>query len=253
MKAPHVRRVRALALIGLLAGCNFPDDPVSTEDASEALVTNGPAGTLSAQYTDSPASEGVANLMDGKTATKYLTYHSTGWLKWKGTSAWKAISYGLTSANDVPGRDPKSWNLQGSIDGVTWTTLDARSGQTFTSRFQKKSYTIATPGSYVYYKLNVTAVVDPSLNKLQLAEWDLAGASCTSTPIIPYLRVDAGAWQQTSTVTVKAGSTVKFGPQPIASTGWSWSGPNGFTATSREITVTNVQAAQAGNYLVTYT
>jgi hypothetical protein len=250
MKAPNAR---ALSLFALLAGCAPPDEPVSTENASEPLVTNGPAGTLSAQFNDSPVGEGVANLMDGKTSTKYLTSHSTAWVRWKGTSAFKALSYALTSANDVPGRDPRSWNLQGSNDGLAWTTLDSRSAQTFTARLQKKSYTIATPASYVNYKLNITAVADPTLNKLQLAEWDLAGASCASTPIIPYLRVDGGAWQAVTAVTVKAGSTVKFGPQPITTTGWSWSGPNGLASTAREVTVTNVQAAQAGNYLVTYT
>jgi basic secretory peptidase family protein len=253
VKAPLVHPAGAVVLFSLLASCTPPDDPVSTENASEALVTNGPAGTVSAQYTDSPVGEGVANLMDGKTTTKYLTYHSTGWVKWKGSSAFKALTYGLTSANDVPGRDPRSWNLQGSTDGVAWTTLDSRSGQTFTARYQKKSYTIVTPASYVYYKLNITAVADPTLAKLQLAEWDLAGASCTSSPIIPYLRVDSGAWQQTSTVTVKAGQTVKFGPQPIVTAGWSWSGPSGFAASTREVTITNVQAAKAGTYLVTFT
>jgi hypothetical protein len=249
-----------VALFGLLASsCNVstpdpgPDDqPGAYENVSEDLVTNGPSGTITAQYNDSPTGEGVTNLMDGKTTTKYLTFHNAGWVRWKGTNTLRALSYGLTSANDLPGRDPKNWTLQGSTDGATWKQLDARSGQAFTSRFQKKSYTIATPGSYTYYRLNITAVADPTLKILQLAEWDLVGATCVPTSIIPYAQVDGGAWQPIASVTVKTGSTVKFGPQPIGGT-WSWTGPAGFTAASREITVANVQSGQAGNYVATYT
>lgn len=246
---------------GLLAGgCGLDlSDPGSddelggTEVTAEELVTNGPSGTITAQYNDSPAGEGVANLMDGKATTKYLTRHNTGWVRWKGTNALKAVSYALTSANDVPGRDPKSWTLQGSQDGSSWKQLDARSSQTFTSRFQKKSYTIATPASYLYYRLNITAVATPSLNILQLAEWDLVGSTCAPTAITPYVQVNGGTWQATASVTVTAGSSVKFGPQPTSGGSWSWSGPNGFSATSREVTIGNVQTSQAGNYVASYT
>jgi len=45
-----------------------------------------------------------------------------------------------------------------------------------------------------------------------------------------------GVWNQTSesAVTVAAGTQVSLGPWPVGGT-WSWTGPNGFTSTSREI------------------
>jgi len=44
-----------------------------------------------------------------------------------GTGAsWAIARYDLVSANDVPERDPKDWQFQGSSDGVTWATLDTR-------------------------------------------------------------------------------------------------------------------------------
>src|ERR1019366_6735031 len=55
------------------------------------------------------------------------------------------------------------------------------------------------------------------------------------TAITPYLQVNGAAWQQTNTATVASGSTVNLGPQPASGGSWSWSGPNGFTSTSREI------------------
>jgi glucuronoarabinoxylan endo-1,4-beta-xylanase len=55
------------------------------------------------------------------------------------------------------------------------------------------------------------------------------------TPITPYVQVNGGAWQQTNTASAASGSTVNLGPQPVSGGSWSWTGPNGFTSTSREI------------------
>jgi GH35 family endo-1,4-beta-xylanase len=60
--------------------------------------------------------------------------------------------------------------------------------------------------------------------------------ACTPTAINPYIQVNDGAWQQTSSVTVNSGDKVKFGPQPTSGGSWSWSGC-GTSGTSREQTV----------------
>jgi beta-xylosidase/Pyruvate/2-oxoacid:ferredoxin oxidoreductase gamma subunit len=75
-----------------------------------------------------------------------------------------------------------------------------------------------------------------------------------SLPVItPYAQIDGGAWNQTSAATLCAGSTVVFGPQPVTTTGWSWTGPNGYSATSREITLASVTTSQGGIYTASYT
>ena len=61
------------------------------------------------------------------------------------------------SASGLVARDPKDWQFQGSNDGSTWTTLDTQSNQAFAQRFELKTYAIANPGFYRYYRLNVTA------------------------------------------------------------------------------------------------
>jgi hypothetical protein len=74
----------------------------------------------------------------------------------------------------------------------------------------------------------------------------------TVDPIVPYLQVNGGAWQQTNTATVAAGSTVNLGPWPLTGGTWSWTGPNSFTSTSRAI---NAIALSTGvnTYVATYT
>lgn len=80
----------------------------------------------------------------------------------------------------------------------------------------------------------------------------MEGNACTPTDIVPYVQVNGASWQQTGNVTLNTGSTVVFGPQPSGGA-WSWSGPNGFTASTREVTISNIQSNQAGNYIATYT
>ncbi len=57
----------------------------------------------------------------------------------------------------------------------------------------------------------------------------------TGTPIVPYVQVNGAAWQQTASATVSWGSVVNLGPQPLNGGSWSWTGPNGFTSSAREI------------------
>jgi len=71
------------------------------------------------------------------------------------------------------------------------------------------------------------------------------------TPIVPYLEVNGGAWQATNSVTVAAGSTVTLGPQPANGT-WKWSGPNGFTSSSRQINDIPLSVG-TNSYVASYT
>jgi poly(3-hydroxybutyrate) depolymerase len=72
------------------------------------------------------------------------------------------------------------------------------------------------------------------------------------TSITPYVQINDGSWNQTSSADVSDGDQVKFGPQPIDDV-WVWSGPNGFWANTREVTISNIQTNQAGTYTATYT
>ena len=76
---------------------------------------------------------------------------------------------------------------------------------------------------------------------------------CTPTAIVPSTKVNGGDWRNRTSDTVSVGGTIVFGPQPNTTTGWSWTGPNGFSATTREVTLSSVSASQAGTYTATYT
>lgn len=76
---------------------------------------------------------------------------------------------------------------------------------------------------------------------------------CTPTAITPSTKINDGAWRNSTSDTLAEGGTIVLGPQPNVTSGWSWTGPNGFTATTREVTLSNITTAQAGTYTATYT
>ena len=76
----------------------------------------------------------------------------------------------------------------------------------------------------------------------------------TSTAITPYISVNGGStWTEESTATVASTTTaVDLGPQPVSGGSWSWTGPNGFTSTSRQINHIPLSTG-ANAYVATYT
>ncbi|HEV3193659.1 MAG TPA: discoidin domain-containing protein, partial [Polyangiaceae bacterium] len=123
------------------------------------------------------APEDMTKAFDGNTATKWYAGNGvkTGWIAYQfmPAASHTVTSYSISSANDVPVRDPNAWQLQGSNDGQTWTMVDTRTGEMFAARFQTNKYTCTTPGAYSHYRLNVTA--NNGGNDLQLSELRLFG------------------------------------------------------------------------------
>jgi hypothetical protein len=142
-------------------------------------ITNS-SGTISAQYTDSPAGEDIAKLIDNNSNTKYLTFHNAGWVQFRSGGSHIVTSYAITSANDAPERDPLTWTFQGSNNGSTWTTLDTRNNEDFVNRLQRKAYTFANSASYSYYRVNLT---NNSGTILQLAELEIYGTAAAVATI----------------------------------------------------------------------
>jgi hypothetical protein len=133
---------------------NSPEDS-TTPDRPPVNVASG--GTATASVTGT----GPAEAFDTNIRSRWFNHDkgSTGWLQYDfGPETTRTITlYSVASAMDVPERDPKDWQFQGSNDGSTWTTLDTQSGQTFIHRFETKTFRISSPAAYRYYRLNITA------------------------------------------------------------------------------------------------
>jgi hypothetical protein len=139
-------------------------------------ITDSP-GTISAQYTDSPAGEDIAKVIDNSSSTKYLTFHNAGWIQFQSTGSYVVTKYAITSANDAEERDPLTWTFSGSTNGSSWSTLDSRSNEDFSSRFQRREFSFSNATAYTYYRLQMT---NNSGTILQLAEWEIYGTGGTT-------------------------------------------------------------------------
>ncbi|MET8942531.1 GH92 family glycosyl hydrolase [Streptomyces sp. NPDC004542] len=102
------------------------------------------------------AGEVKENLVDGEPGTKWLAFEPTGWAEFDLDKPVKLVTYALTSANDFAERDPRDWTLKGSTDGKDWKTVDTRSGESFSERFQTRSYDLTEPAEYQHFRLEIT-------------------------------------------------------------------------------------------------
>ena len=130
---------------------------------------------------DNPPNEVASCVADGEITSKWLVFAATGWVQVKLAQPVAVTRYALSSANDAPERDPRSWSLEGSQDGVTWTAVDTRTGQSFAARFETHTYELTNATAYLYYRLDVTANHGGGI--VQLAELQLSNGDNTPPPL----------------------------------------------------------------------
>ncbi|HLP02019.1 MAG TPA: immunoglobulin domain-containing protein [Opitutaceae bacterium] len=117
--------------------------------------------------------ESVAMLFDHLATTKWLDFSGTTWVQVTLPAARRLESYSFTSGNDYPVRDPYNWTLKGSNDGVTWTTIETRTAQTFASRKLQRDFVLsATSDAFAYYRFEISC---KSGSVTQLADIELWG------------------------------------------------------------------------------
>lgn len=150
---------------------NFGDVVVAFGSHGARPKVTAPGGPYS-----SSSAEGVDKSYDGTSSTKWCIEGPGSTVQWQVELPDPAVvtSYRLTSANDVPQRDPQQWTLSGSADGSSWTTLDERAlPAPFESRFQTKEFTCATSGSYRFYRFDF--VPEAGVSHFQVSEIALSG------------------------------------------------------------------------------
>jgi hypothetical protein len=150
--------------------------------------------------TNSPTGEEPAKALDNNRSTKWLAFNSEGtFYETQFLDGQPRIvdNYTITSANDADERDPYSWTLSGSNDGVNYTVIDTRNSQNFAARFETRQYDFANTNGYVYYRFDfqteygVTGDNQPVA--LQMAEIELFSSQDFSMDSVVDLDIEA-AW-----------------------------------------------------------
>jgi len=142
------------------------------------IAYNSVAGYIINIETDcesTQSAEAVANLFDNNINTKW--YAAGGfkslpcYIAWEYPAPYTTKSYSLTSGNDTPGRDPKSWKLYGSNNGSSYTLINEQTNIVFDQRRQTKTFNLAKAETYKYYKIEITAIQEdmpPQLSEISL-------------------------------------------------------------------------------------
>ena len=126
--------------------------------------------TASGQKDDN---EGMLKVFDGSASTKWFTGDQNSppfWIQVKCRTAVIVDGYSITSANDMPDRDPLNWTLVASDNGTDWVTIDTKSNVDFTQRQQKIDFSFTNSTAYQYYRFNFE---NNAGNELQIAEIEL--------------------------------------------------------------------------------
>ena len=126
---------------------------MTSNNSNGYIVTSGATTVWSPLY---QAFDGVKNIG----IDNYLSFQGIHWVKLQLPSAITVCQYNVYAGFNQSGseRSPRNWTFKGSNNDSNWDTLNTQSSQTFTAGGQERSYTISSPGSYLYYMLDITAV-----------------------------------------------------------------------------------------------
>ena len=168
-----------------------------------------------------------ANVSVSAFSSAVQTFTITGTISGAGGNAASIkLTSGSTTIATVTSTSAGAYTFTSIVNG-SYTVTPTKSGYTFTPA----SAAVTVNGA------NVTA---PAIS-----------STAAATPIVPYIQVNNGSWQQTASVTVTLGAAVNLGPQPLTGT-WSWTGPRGYTSTSRQINSIPLSLG-TNTYVATYT
>ena len=118
--------------------------------------------------------EVVENLRDDNKDTKFSCFfrEDKAFIQYELTSPVVLYKYAIRTANDSPGRDPRSWTLLGSTNGSSWTPIDQHEDEFFSGRFFTNEYVVkGNTTAYQYYRLYITEIVGS--DQLSFADWNL--------------------------------------------------------------------------------
>ncbi len=143
---------------------------------------SGPALRCLSGHRAWSASQEIEFSTDGSQDTKWCVIHEGRPVIWQLDAGKDDViprGYQLTSAEDVPARDPRTWKLEGSMDGQAWTLLDEhRDEPMFAQRHETHSYKITRPTACRFFRF--TFAPNPGATHFQVAEIAIDGITPTA-------------------------------------------------------------------------
>lgn len=184
------RLVRAGETSWTLSESEFRDGPYLEPDTQGTTLTPGsrisfvpvmsdnttPTGTVSS----SPVSADAYKVFDGDPSSQVLFVGDTaGHIQYQAAAARVSDKYWITAPPEATYADlmPKAWEIQGSNDGSSWTTLDTRKGETGWISGETRYYDMPNETAYSYLRFAWSGAGSASFSDTRIAEigFNIAG------------------------------------------------------------------------------
>ena len=165
----------AFAPIAPNPGSTAPSATTPTAPNWQIIKTTSSPVVISNIYptsNNSPSNEGAANAFDNNPNTKYLNFDKqNAGVTVKLNQGRVVKKFTITTANDAVERDPASYKLYGSNDGVNWVLLSEGPLSLSDSRFAVSGeITVANTNAYIYYFIKFPSIKNNSGNSVQVSE-----------------------------------------------------------------------------------
>ena len=177
---------------------------------------------------------------------------------WNGEGSYNTynwVQYEWTNAQKINSTEVYWWDDGGGIDQPTDAYIEYWNGSSWINAGKigialNKYDTLALDVRTNKIRINMVSHMATGI-----LEWKVMGTEsgpCDPTVLTPFIQINSGAKNQTNVANVIIGDSILCDLTPTDSENWNWSGPDGFTATTRELTLTNLQPGQSGSYIATY-
>ncbi len=170
--------MRSAASVALLSAAMVS---VARGDACAEIDVSG--AVLSASHDNTiNSNEDYHRAFDSDETTKWLVYEGVNesvWVQIALPASHVVTKYGITSANDAQERDPSSWSVAASNDGVYFVTLDQQVGVTWASREERQVFTVPNTVAFSMFRFEFHSVRDAATaNSLQIDYISLYEGAC---------------------------------------------------------------------------
>ncbi|MCP5523002.1 MAG: CotH kinase family protein [Verrucomicrobiales bacterium] len=182
-------------------------EAVGGDPEPEVADVTQPGDVIYPTSYNSPGNEGVELAIDDNTATKYLNFDKlyAGFTVTPGVGATVVVGLRVTSANDAPERDPVSFTLEGSNDGVQFTEIARGALPDFPARFHPVEVRFENSQSFRSYRLLFPEVRNAaSAVAVQVSEVELLGTvGRPPAQFAEFIGTDIEGWMYGSRTTVQ--------------------------------------------------
>ena len=160
----------------------FDDTSLDLANLSDLMTPDlsRPSSKVVGSSKNTPKNQTPRHAIDDNVRTKYLNYDAKGSGLTIHTLGGVINGLSLTSAEDIPGRDPSAYKLEGSEDAKNFVLISQGDVPHFKKRNQKHEIFFDNNRSFKSYRITFPKLADIYAKEMQISEIELLKAGTVS-------------------------------------------------------------------------